>query len=413
MDSFDIHNSRKRVEYARAIIQRKFSVENAKIVSDFLDRLRLENKSWGRIENYASSAKRILYIKDDKQIPAWTKKDIESIHMAIANAEWENSTKKDTLTALKRLYHYSVHDEIADKAKGKDYDPTVAWITPGSFRDRYDKIQSKDLLTEAEIIKMIEAVKQIGGRYVKRNIVLVFTLFEGAYRPDELLNIKVGGVEFEGDFIRVHTVGKTGPKSITLVPSFIPIKEWLAEHPDGDNPEAYLWYHNNKQGVMTYHMLFYLIKESAQIAEIKKRVWNYLFRHSALTKYSIMFGNLAKVYGNWSRESNMLSRYEHLANSDQEDAVLKFHGLKKQDNSQSILFSKICPSCKERNSADKSHCTKCGTVLAKKLAQQREAKSQYDTKRIESYAKDVANLKKNYHELKEMIAKVLNAKSSS
>ena len=90
----------------------------------------------------------------------------------------------------------------------------------------------------------------------------------------------------------------------------------------------------------------------------------------------------------------MLSRYEHLANSDQEDAVLKFHGLKKQDNSQSILFSKICPSCKEKNSADKSHCTKCGTVLTKKLAQQRKQSHNMIQKEFRVMSK-VANLKRN------------------
>lgn len=413
METLDIHHSRERVEHVRAAIQRRFSAENSKMASDFLDRLRLENKSWGRIENYGSSVIRILTAKDDKKISEWTKKDIESIHITIANASWENSTKKDTLTALKRLYHYTVHDEIADKSKGRDYDPTVEWITPGSFRDKYDKIQPKDLLTESEIMRMIQAVKKIGGRYIKRNIALVLTLFEGAYRPGELLNIKIGGLEFEGDFVRVHTRGKTGPKSITLVPSFVLIKEWLAEHPDGDNHEAYLWYHNNKDGVMTYQMLFYLIKRSVTIAGIKKRVWNYLFRHSALTKYSIMFGNIAKVYGNWSSGSNMLARYEHLASSDQEHAILKLHGLKKEDGSQSILFSKICPFCKERNSADKSQCVKCGKILSKDLVQKRKSRLQYDKKRTKQYTKEMSELRKDYDELKGMLVKILKERSSS
>ncbi|MDE1840236.1 MAG: hypothetical protein KGH87_10010, partial [Thaumarchaeota archaeon] len=168
--------------------------------------------------------------------------------------------------------------------------------------------------------------------------------------------------------------GKTGPKRLTLVTSFVPLKEWLAEHPYSDDPDAFLWYHNNKDGVMRYPMLFYLIKKAAQMAGIKKRIWLYLFRHTSLTMYSKKLGNLVKLYGNWSKSSNMLSRYEHLASSDQEDAILKLHGLKKQADSESILLSKICPSCKERNSSDKSHCMKCGTILSKKLAQQREVR---------------------------------------
>ncbi|MDE2588531.1 MAG: hypothetical protein KGL95_02540, partial [Patescibacteria group bacterium] len=114
---------------------------------------------------------------------------------------------------------------------------------------------------------------------------------------------------------------------------------------------------------------------------------------------------------NWSKSSNMLSRYEHLASSDQEDAILKLHGLKKQGDSESILLSRICPSCKERNSTDKSHCVKCGTILSKKLAQQREARRHDEKSIIENYAKDVANLKKDYNELKHMLVKILKEKS--
>ncbi|MDE1764198.1 MAG: site-specific integrase [Thaumarchaeota archaeon] len=404
MEVLDIHHSRERVEWTRIAIQKRFSAVNSKVAANFLDRLRLENKSWGRIENYGSSVIRILAIRDDKKISNWTRRDIESIHIAIANASWANSTKKDTLTALKRLYHFARHGEIADKARDKDYDLNVAWITPSHFRDRYEKIQSKDLLTDEELENLFKAVKEVSkGRYVKRNLASLVTLFEGSYRPGELLNMRIGGLEFEDDFVRVHTTGKTGPKTLALVTSFIPIKEWLAEHPHGDDPEAFLWYHDNKQ-VMTYHMLFYLVKRSSQVAGIKKRVWAYLFRHTSLTLYSKKLGNLVKLYGNWSKGSNMLSRYEHLASSDQEDAILKLHGIKKQDDSKSILFSKVCPSCKEKNSSDKSHCAKCGFALSKRLVQELEASKKGHARKKAQYEREISSLQGQISEIKAILA---------
>jgi len=75
-------------------------------------------------------------------------------------------------------------------------------------------------------------------------------MLEGAYRPGDLLNIQIGGIEFEENFVRIHTTGKTGPKSLTLVASYGPIKEWLAEHPYGDDPEAFLFYHDNVNGLI-------------------------------------------------------------------------------------------------------------------------------------------------------------------
>jgi integrase len=213
--------------------------------------------SYGRIENYSGSVIRILKIKDDKKIEHWSKREIELVHKVIANSAYENSVKKDTLTALKRLYHFAIHDEIAIKAKGIEYDPVVSWITPSSFVDRFEKIQAKDLLTDDEILQLIQAIKQIGGRFVKRNIALIFILLEGAYRPGELLNIRISGIEFESDFVRIYTTGKTGPKSLTLVASYGPLKEWLSIHPQSDDPDAFLFYQDNNNNVMRYWTLDY------------------------------------------------------------------------------------------------------------------------------------------------------------
>ena len=405
MKDLDIHNSKKRIECARSAIFRLFITENATVASEFFDRLRIENKSYGRIANYAESVKRILYLKDDKKISNWTRKDIESVHMKIAESDHENSVKKDTLIALKRLYHFAKHGEIADKAKGKEYDPNVEWITPSHFEDKYEKIQSKDLLTDADLENLFKAVKQVSkGRYVKRNVAMLVTLFEGSYRPGELLNMRIGGLEFEDDFVRVHTTGKTGPKTLALVTSFVSIKEWLAEHPHGDDPEAFLWFHANDEGVITYQILSQILRQAAQAAGIKKRVWMYLFRHTSLTLYSKKLGNLVKLYGNWSKGSNMLSRYEHLASSDQEDAILKLHGIKKQDDSKSILFSKVCTSCKEKNSADKSHCVKCGFTLSKKLVQELEARKKGHAKKKAQYEREISSLQGQISEIKEILA---------
>jgi site-specific recombinase XerD len=115
---------------------------------------------------------RILQIKNDKKIQSWSKNEIEHVHMAIADSTYENSVKKDTLTALKRLYHFAMTEEIVIKSKGMEYHPNVSWITPGVFRDRFGKTQPKDLLIDGEILSLIQAMKKVGGKYIKRNIVL-------------------------------------------------------------------------------------------------------------------------------------------------------------------------------------------------------------------------------------------------
>ncbi len=416
MKAIDIHNARKRIECARINIQKRFSEDNAKTACRFLDRLRLDNKSHGRVANYAECIRRILEIKDDKKIQEWSKEDIEQIHKTIADSDYANSVKKDTLLALKRLYHYAVHDEIADTEKGKPYDPVVEWITPGSFEDRYGNIQPKDLLTDEEVLGLIQAAKKLGDKYVKRNIAIIFVMLEGAYRPGELLNIQIGSIEFEENFVRIHTTGKTGPKSLTLVASYGPIKEWLAEHPYGDDPEAFLFYHDNVNGLIPYQRLSILLRKAKRAAGIKKRVWPYLFRHTALTEYSKRLGNVAKIYGNWSKGSNMLAVYEHLANSDQEDAVLRLHNLKKEDKENSILFPKICSACKQRNSSDKSHCVHCGCGLSKELVQVKQAilekRQNTDVKVLErKFSKKIKSLESLIIEQRSLIQQLVSDKN--
>jgi hypothetical protein len=47
--------------------------------------LRLDDKSHGRILNYAECTCRILEIRDGKKIKDWSKEDIEHIHKTIAD----------------------------------------------------------------------------------------------------------------------------------------------------------------------------------------------------------------------------------------------------------------------------------------------------------------------------------------
>jgi len=51
---------------------------------------------------------------------------------------------------------------------------------------------------------------------------------------------------------------------------------------------------------------------------------------------------------------------------------LTLHGLKNTTDQESILFSKLCSTCKARNSQDKSHCKHCGNELAKQLIQKKQ-----------------------------------------
>jgi integrase/recombinase XerD len=405
----DIYNSAGDVDrYKRALERYSNGLDCIK----FLDALLLAGRSWIRIANYGYSCKRILDLKDNKPIKLWTREDCEEIVKKFISSDLSNATKQGHFRTLKRLVHHCKTNRLIQRGE-EDYCEEISWITPGSFYDKHEKIQSKDLIKDTEMLAMIEAIKRIGAKYVKRNILVFFLLLDGSFRPAELLNIKIGGIEFEDDYVRVHTTGKTGPKTLALVTSYVPMKEWISEHPDADNPDAFLLFEDNEEGRMSYWQLWHLVKNSASKAGIKKRIWIYLFRHTSITEHVKRLGRVAVIYGNWSHNSRMPQRYTHLADSDQEDAILKLHGLKNKDEDNSMLFSKICSKCHQQNSADKSHCSNCGNILSKKLAKLREVHKQDEVKKLEKrFGSEMADLRKTIMEQQKMFDEILEERKS-
>jgi len=155
----DIHGSGDRIRQAKDRMRRRFSGCNAQAACGFLTRLKLENRSPGRIANYADNCIRMLGICDSP-IRDWSRADAGRMHEAITDSPHANSVKKGT---LKRLCHFAAHGTVPDKNRGGEYGPTVSRITPGAFRDRYEKITPTDLLTGQETLALIRAVKEAGA----------------------------------------------------------------------------------------------------------------------------------------------------------------------------------------------------------------------------------------------------------
>jgi len=108
----------------------------------------------------------------------------------------------------------------------------------------------------------------------------------------------------------ISVKGKTGLKRGIIVIGYKSVLEWLNKHPENGNPEAPLWYNmsSNYQGEgVGYSYLSRFIKRSAKKTGIKKRVWNYLLRHTQLTRIAthLREANL-NVFARWTQESSML-----------------------------------------------------------------------------------------------------------
>ena len=366
----DIHNYLGKIEY----LKRKLAkIQQGDIGIKFLEKLKLSGLSDGRICYYGDRLSLLLEIFNNKKIKLdlATKHQCESVLSDIISRDYKGETKKAYALTLLKLVHFAKKDEIGDRQE-KGYIKEISWIKPSRYLDKNHEegsIKPEDLLTIDELNLLL------GKCANKRDKAMLWVMFEGALRPGELLHLKVGGIVFQENYILLTTRGKTGSKRIALVLSFKPLLDWLEEHPLKDDPNAFLWYSyspRSKTKRVSYRYLTRCVKKCAQEAGIKKRIWNYLIRHTQLTFLAKKLSDQTlRAYGNWKRSSKMPARYVHLSGKDIEDAILELHGIKNEDENHMTVAKLIpCPRCTQQNTPDNPRCLSCGFIIDQKLLSQ-------------------------------------------
>lgn len=358
----DIHNYAAGVASCK---NRLAKLEQGDLGIRFIEKLKLAGLSDGRIAFYGDRVITLLKLfeKMNVNVIDAQKKDCESVLADILSHNYKGESKRAFALVLLRLVHFAKTGEIGDRDSG--YVEEVSWIRPSRYEDKGEIIRAEDLLTVEEVSALIDKTTN------KRDRAMFWVMFEGAFRPGELLHLRVGGVEFRDNYLLLSTHGKTGNKRVALVVSFKPLLEWLAEHPLRDDPKAPLWYSfssMSKTKAVTYGYLREHLKRCKEKAGIKKRVWNYLFRHSQLTLLAKKLSDQTLcVYGNWKPGSDMPARYVHLSGKDAENAILQLHGIKNDDGQSSVATLKVCPRCGEQNTPEIKRCLRCGFILDETL----------------------------------------------
>ena len=303
-------------------------------VAGFMDMMKVKGLSAGRQAFYATRFAGLLGAIPRTGVSKISDLDAEQCKKVLAefvsdDGGYSGETKVAYAMCFKKLVQYSktrnMGDRRAVQGDPEAYVPEIAWITPARYRPRSGGVQRQDLLTADEFSRMVRAAGSVRDR------ALLWTMMEGAFRPGEILNMRVGGIEFADRYMMVSTSGKTGQKNLALVLSLQPMIEWFRLHPYADDPEAPLWFSpmaRNNGMALTYAGLAKMVRKAALRAGIKKPVWNYLLRHTQLTNMSTKLSDhLLRVYGNWKPGSKMSARYTHLSALDAKDAILAMHGI--------------------------------------------------------------------------------------
>ena len=285
----------------------------------------------------------------------------------------ESETTRDYKKSLKPFYRWI-------KLGSRDYrevgDPPE--LKSIRLKQVKDKIVREQLLTEDDHSDILKACADNA-----RDQAFLDVHYEARTRPGEILNLKIKHVRFDDKGAVVHVDGKTGPRPIRLITSVPNLAKWLNAHPFKDNAEHPLWIlldEDNYGNHMTYSAAVAMLQRRIRKARIKKKINLKLFRHSAATRLSKHLPeSTMRLRHGWTRNSTMPARYVHLNNSDVDEAILKMHGLNKEENkTETVNLPKICSICSASNSSDSEICNQCGKPLDLKKALELEEKANQD-----------------------------------
>jgi integrase/recombinase XerD len=213
-------------------------------------------------------------------------------------------------------------------------------------------------------------------------------------RPSEILKLRVKEINFKlaGDktYAQISVNGKTGSRIIPLFNSIPYIKDWLNNHPQPENPNAFLIPSLNrstfcqKMRENSLNRIYYRyetkmfprllndenipIEDKNKIQQLLIKPWNpYVRRHTGLTEKSKMKQlneYQLRQYAGWSARSQMHLKYIHYFGDEASESLLEAYGVVTKDQNQiNALKYKQCPNCAEPNKRENKFCMKCKMVL--------------------------------------------------
>jgi integrase len=336
----------------------------------------------------------VYEIIGQKSLADLKKEDVIRLIQHIECSDMSYDTKLDYKVAIRKFMKWL--------RKTEDYPEEVRWIKTRKKKNAFKL--PEELLNEEEVSRMIDAAEY------PRDKAMISSLFESGCRTGELLTMRVKHLQLD-EYGAVFMInGKTGGRRVRLITSTPYLIGWLNVHPHRDDPEAPLWevirsYKTDMHTFVNYACLNVLLKRVARKAGIKKRVYPHLFRHSRATALANHLTEAQmKEYLGWVRDSDMASVYIHLSGRDVDDAVLRMHGLKKEENGKKKV-AELCFRCKTALRKDAKFCDKCGLVLDPQTAMKLEQKQKGANNLLELAIQEDPALLQDSKSLSEFIQK--------
>jgi len=269
-----------------------------------------------KLENYSE-----LFL--NHQVPEnFTYKQLQSFVEWLATLGFSAATQARVISGLKTFYKYQLLENDLKQS------PAELLETPKLAR------KLPVFLSVEEIDSMVACIDRSTAEG-ERNICIVETLYSCGLRVSELVNLKITDLHLDNDYIKV--TGKGNKER--LVPIGLTAKKLIKNylrstriHVPVKKASEDIVFLNRRGGKLSRVMVFYIIKDLAAKAGIKKVLSPHTFRHSFATHLVNGGADLRAVQEMLGHESITTTEiYTHLDRQFLRDNILSFHPRNKKN----------------------------------------------------------------------------------
>lgn len=367
----EIYSGRKKLILKQyEFLEKMSSTENKELIHKFKDHLFVSGSHDLRITKLIAQMRIIVGWLEElgisKPLSQLSKDDLVSLIAYIGRLENKSeNTKADYRRAIRQFYNWFEDEDkrnVEDDIEALKFYKYIKKNVKIGYKE--PQVDPKTIITDEDIVKVINK-----GASSVRDVALISLLHETGMRADELLNLKVGSIYFKKNVGVVNVPpGKTGRRVNHIVKSVPYVQRHIDIHPEKENPEAFLFLTsstNHRHKPLRHRSCTKLIHEAFEKARVNKKHNLHWFRHSRATILApeLTESVLCKVMG-WQIGSKQVRRYIHLCVEQIEDALMKYHGLKKEKEKE----IPIACHCGTTNVHNARYCTTCSSPLSTTIA---------------------------------------------
>lgn len=341
------------LEYNRELRKRRSEIGDRRRLKNLMHLRLMAGHSSKYSEDELPNARLVDALED--QAAADTFRDW--IHTTYTNEE----TNRDYRSALRSFGNHLT--------EGDDPPAPIDDIS-GSTSRNYNPMPdpAKMYRWEEHIQPMLDA-----ARYTRERAAIATSWDTGA-RPEEFTELRVGDVADHKYGMTISVDGKKGQRSVVLITAVPHLKQWLADHPAGDDPTAPLWCQLDSPNSISYKMKLKLLKKPARDADMTPPSSTTFrrFRKSSASYLASQGVNQAHLedHHGWRRGSDVAARYIAVFGDANDRAIAAAHGVEVQEDEPEPIGPIPCPRCEEMTPRERGFCINCGQTLDRKLKEQ-------------------------------------------